>query len=96
MKLSDRTYDILKAIYEILVLLAAFYVDIADIWNLPYGNEVQRTFLAVAAILLGILKISTAKYHKDLAQMNADDDVLVRTDAPNEDKVNHEKSEGEG
>ena len=66
MKLSDRTYDILKAIYEILVLLAAFYVDIADIWNLPYGNEVQRTFLAVAAILLGVLKISTAKYHKDL------------------------------
>jgi len=73
MKLSDRTYDILKAIYEILVLLAAFYVDIADIWNLPYGNEVQRTFLAVAAILLGILKISTAKYHKDLAGI---DDVV--------------------
>lgn len=65
MKLSDRTYDILKAIYEILVLLAAFYVDIADIWNLPYGNQVQRTFLAIAAILLGLLKISTAKYHKD-------------------------------
>ena len=74
MKLSDRTYDILKAIYEILVLLAAFYVDIADIWNLPYGNEVQRTFLAIAAILLGLLKISTAKYHKDLnASLDMDD-----------------------
>jgi hypothetical protein len=73
MKLSDRTYDILKAIYEILVLLAAFYVDIANIWNLPYGDQVQRTFLAVAAILLGLLKISTAKYHKDLAGI---DDIV--------------------
>ena len=84
MKLSDRTYDILKAIYEILVLLAAFYVDIADIWNLPYGNEVQRTFLAIAAILLGILKISTAKYHKDLAGI---DDIVDDLEGADEDEV---------
>lgn len=84
MKLSDKTYDILKGIYEILVLLAAFYVDIADIWNLPYGNEVQRTFLAIAAILLGLLKISTAKYHKDLAGI---DDIVDDLEGAEENEV---------
>lgn len=84
MRLSDRTYDILKGIYEILVLLAAFYVDIADIWNLPYGNQVQRTFLAIAAILLGLLKISTAKYHKDLAGI---DDIVDDLEGEEIDEV---------
>ena len=84
MKLSDKTYDILKGIYEILVLLAAFYVDIADIWNLPYGNKVQRTFLAIAAILLGLLKISTAKYHKDLAGI---DDIVDDLEGAEENEV---------
>ena len=64
MKLSDRTYDILKAIYEILVLLAAFYVDIADIWNLPYGEQVVGTISAITACLGILLGISTYQYNK--------------------------------
>ena len=70
MKLSNRTYDILKAVDEILVLLAAFYVDLADIWNLPYGDQIQRTLLAVATVLLGFLKISSVQYHKEINIMN--------------------------
>lgn len=84
MKLSDKTYDVMKAVYEILVLLAAFYVDLAEIWNLPYGNQVQRTFLAVAAILLGLLKISSVQYHKEL---NIMDEVAQDLEGADEDEV---------
>ena len=84
MKLSDKTYDILKAVYEILVLLAAFYVDLADTWNLPYGDQIQRTFLGVAAVLLGLLKISTVRYHKEL---NIMEEVAEDLEAADEDEV---------
>lgn len=84
MKLSNRAYDILKAVDEILVLLAAFYVDLADIWNLPYGDQVQRTLLAVATVLLGFLKISTVRYHKDL---NIMDEVVDDLESADEEEV---------
>ena len=84
MKLSNKTYDILKAVDEILVLLAAFYVDLADIWNLPYGDQVQRTLLAVATVLLGFLKISTVRYHKDL---NIMDEVVDDLESADEEEV---------
>lgn len=84
MRLSDKAYDVMKAVYEILVLLAALYVDLADIWNLPYGNQVQRTLLAVAAILLGLLKISSVQYHKEL---NIMDEVAEDLEAADEDEV---------
>lgn len=73
MKLSNKTYDILKAIFEILVLLATFWVDISTAWNLPYTEPIQKTLMAASAVILGILKISTAKYNKDLAEIDVDD-----------------------
>lgn len=65
MRLSDRTYDILKWIQKIFVLLATFYDDLAGIWGLPYGDEISKTCLSIAAILLGILEIASVTYNKD-------------------------------
>ena len=73
MKLSNKAYDTLKAIFEILVLLATFWVDISTAWNLPYTEPIQKTLMAASAVILGILKISTAKYNKDLADIDIDD-----------------------
>lgn len=73
MKLSNKAYDTLKAIFEILVLLATFWVDVASAWNLPYVEPIQKTLMAASAVILGILKISTAKYNKDLADIDVDD-----------------------
>ena len=70
MKLSDRTYDILKAIYEILVLLAAFYVDIADIWNLPYGEQIVGTITAIDTFMGVLLKLSSNEYYKGLHEQD--------------------------
>ena len=65
MRLSDRTYDILKWIQKILVLLATFYTTIANIWGFPYGEEISKTCLALATFLLGILEIASATYNKE-------------------------------
>lgn len=65
MRLSDKTYDILKWIQKIFVLLATFYKAIANIWGLPYGDEISATCLALATFLLGILEIASATYNKD-------------------------------
>ena len=73
MRLSDRTYDILKWIQKILVLLATFYTTIANIWGFPYGDEISKTCLALATFLLGILEIASATYNKDMADINVDD-----------------------
>lgn len=73
MRLSDRTYDLLKWVQKIFVLLAAFYVSFAETWNLPYGTQIQKTFLDLATILLGILEIASAKYNKDQLNINWDD-----------------------
>ena len=73
MRLSDRTYDILKWIQKIFVLLATFYATIANIWGLPFGDEISKTCLALATFLLGILEIASATYNKDMADINVDD-----------------------
>jgi hypothetical protein len=73
MRLSDRTYDILKWMQKIFVLLAALYKGIAGVWNLPYGSEISETFLLLATFLLGILEIASAKYNKDMADVDVDD-----------------------
>ena len=60
--MSNKTYDILKTIQKIFVLLATFYTTIANVWGLPYGEEISKTFLACATFLLGILEMSTVAY----------------------------------
>lgn len=92
MKLSNKAYDTLKAIFEILVLLATFWVDIASAWNLPYVEPIQKTLMAASAVILGILKISTAKYNKDLYA----DSKEERDDELNPDIVSHEDKDGVG
>ena len=65
MKMSNKTYDILKFIAQIVLpAIATFYVTIAGIWNLPLGDEISRTVMAVDTLLGAILMISTASYNK--------------------------------
>lgn len=90
--MSNRTYDILKTVQKIFVLLATFYTTIANIWGLPFGVEIEKTFLALATFLLGILEISSVAYHK---AQNAENAALDWEGV--EAELNHEDDwEGEG
>lgn len=92
MRMSNQTFDVLKVVQKILVLLATFYTTLANIWSLPFGDEISKTCLALATFLLGILEISTATYKSDLlAQGEVVDDYEAPTDV-----VDHEVDEGVG
>ena len=65
MKLSNKTYDMLKWIAQYLLpALATLYFGLAGIWGLPYGEQVVGTITAIDTFLGVILGISTAQYNK--------------------------------
>ncbi len=67
MKLSNKTYDILVWIAQIVLpALGAFYATIASIWGLPFEVEIPATILAVDTLLGAVLKISNSKYKNDI------------------------------
>lgn len=67
MKMTNKVYDILKFIAQIVLpAIATFYVTIAGIWGLPLGDEISRTVMAVDTLLGAILMISSSQYKKDI------------------------------
>lgn len=64
MMMSNETYDILNKIQRWLDAVAIFVLAICTIWHLPYGEQIRDTILALAALLAGILEVSTARYNK--------------------------------
>jgi len=67
MKLSNKLYDILKYIAQIVLPAAAtLYVTIAGIWGLPYAEAVSGTIMAVDFFLGALLKISSDNYYKEV------------------------------
>lgn len=67
--MSDKVYDVLKFIAQIVLPAAAtLYFALASIWGLPYAEQVVGTITAVDAFMGVLLGISTASYNKE--QMN--------------------------
>ena len=65
MKMTDKMYDALKWIAQILLpAVATLYFAIAQIWGLPYGEEIVGTITAIDAFLGALLGISTYQYNK--------------------------------
>jgi len=74
MKLSNKLYDVLKWVAQILLpALATLYFGLANIWNLPYAEQIVGTISAVDAFLGIILGISTYNYNKEQERMNDHD-----------------------
>ena len=66
---SNKTYDVLKWIEMYLIPAAGtLYFALANIWNLPYGEEVVGTLTAVDTFLGVLLGISTKQYNKNLSK----------------------------
>lgn len=64
--MSNKTYDVLKWIAQILLpALATLYFALCKVWNLPLGEEVVGTISAVDIFLGAILGISSAQYNKE-------------------------------
>ena len=69
MLISNKTYDILKWIAQILLpAIGTLYFALAGIWGFPYGEQVVGTITAIDAFLGAILGISTKMYNKEVGQ----------------------------
>lgn len=67
MKLTNKTYDILKWIAQILLPAAGtLYFALSKIWGFPYSTEVVGTIAAIDTFLGALLGISTSQYNKSL------------------------------
>lgn len=64
MKMSNKAYDVLKYIAQIVLpAIGTLYFALASIWSLPYGEQIVGTITAVDAFLGALLRISTNKYN---------------------------------
>lgn len=65
MKLSNKAYDIWNKIQRWLPALAVLYLALSQIWNLPFGDEINKTILAIATFLASVLEVSTSQFYKE-------------------------------
>lgn len=65
MKLTDKTYDVMKwLVIIVLPALATLYAALAAVWTWPFADQVVTTITAVDTFLGAVLCISAANYNK--------------------------------
>lgn len=65
--MTNKTYNVLKWIAQyFLPALGTLYFALANIWNLPFGEEIVGTITAIDAFLGVLLGISTMQYNKTI------------------------------
>lgn len=63
--MSETIYKILKYLCQIaLPAIGGLYFALAQIWGLPYAEEIVGTLSAVAACIGVLLGISSYRYYK--------------------------------
>lgn len=66
MKMSNKTYDILKFIaLKVLPALATLILALGAIWNIPYSEAIAATITAIDTFLGAILGISSKRYTEE-------------------------------
>ena len=65
--LSDKVYEVLKWLALIAIpALGEAYVRLANVWNLPYGSQINETALIITFVLGALIGISTVQYNKNI------------------------------
>lgn len=67
MKLPDNVYNVLKWVCIIVLpALATFYFTLAQIWGLPYAEQICGTITAVDLLIGTLIGVSTVQYNKQI------------------------------
>lgn len=65
MKMNDKVYDILKWVAMLFLPALATLVSVVfAVWNIPYGDQISKTIMAIDAFLGACLGISHIQYKK--------------------------------
>lgn len=75
---NSKVYDVLK--YLALIgfnAVGVFYKAVAEIWNLPYGNQVALTCSALALLVGTLIGISSHNYNSIETEEPEDNELLV-------------------
>ena len=69
LKMNNKTYDFLKWITTIVLpAIATFYKVMAEIWGLPFADQIPATIMGVVTLLGACLMYSSSKYKKEQEQ----------------------------
>jgi hypothetical protein len=73
MKMSNKTYDILKdiALY-VMPALATLILTLGGIWGIPYAEAIAATITALDTFLGAVLKINSKVYEAEKKQAALD------------------------
>lgn len=64
MKMSNKTYDVLKWIAMIVLpAIGTLYFAMAGIWGFPYAEQIVGTITAIDTFIGTLLGISSAQYN---------------------------------
>lgn len=75
--MSNKFYDILKWVATVaLPAIAALYSGLAEVWNLPYAEQIPKTVLLIVAFLGAVLGVSSIKYAKNQNSTEAIDGTI--------------------
>lgn len=67
MKLPNKLYDILKWVGLIaLPALGLAYSQLAGVWSLPYGQQIQTTCDILGVLIGTLIGVSTLNYNKEV------------------------------
>jgi hypothetical protein len=77
---NDKLYNILK--YVALIFLDALgvaYESLANVWSLPFGDEVMKTCTILSILLGSLIGVSSYSYNKSnlLTDDESDDELLL-------------------
>ena len=63
--MNDKIYDILKWVALVaLDAIGLFYKTVAEIWLLPYGDNVLNTCVAASVLIGTLIGVSCTQYQK--------------------------------
>ena len=66
MKMSDKVYTILKYLCQIAIpAFGSLYFGLAQLWDLPYAEQIVGTCSCVAAFIGILIGVSSYRYYKE-------------------------------
>lgn len=72
MKISNKTYDVLKWLSMIAIpAVEAFWLTVGKVWGFPHLTEIGTTIAAVGVLIGALIGVSSQNYWDDV-----DDDTI--------------------